>query len=33
VDAVTKEKIPNTTFNTSFMGKLILPESVPETEI
>lgn len=33
VDVVTKEKLQNPTFNTSFMGKLILPDSFPETEI
>jgi len=33
VDAVTGAKLPNTKFNTSFMGKLIIPESMSESEI
>lgn len=32
-DAVTGAKIPNTKFNTSFMGKLILPDTFKETEL
>lgn len=32
-DAVTGKKIPNTTFNTSFMSKVILPKDFREEEI